>query len=969
MHFLKIPLIFTLSASYQSTAQMSKKQEKSPGKPVSPSKFDTRKLLTYLAGIAFGLAVMAMYFQPAFPERMVLNQSDILQVKGMSKEIVDHRKREKDEPLWTSRMFGGMPTYQINTAYPNNLLKKVDKAMKLGLPHPAGHMFLLFVGMFVLLWSMRLDPLLCVAGALAYAFSTYFFAAMEAGHNGKINALGYAPMVLAGIMLIYRGKLWSGAGLFTFALGMQLYANHFQITYYLLFMVLALAISELAMSVSFKNRLPLLGLFAVPVIWMVDPTNNLKYVWIGLSILLLLTPLVLEFLKHMKDGGWNAPGFARTRTFVLASLLLLGGGVVAMAPNLGRLYTTQEYAKDTMRGGHQLEDPQHCKGGSGNSAPSKGGGLTKSYAYNWSYGVGETFTLITPFYMGNGSASNIGEDSETYDLLSKNVQRNYAKSFVKQWPTYYGAQPSTSGPVYVGAVIFFLFVLGLLIVGDKYRWWLLAATVLSIFLSWGKNWQFFSDLFFDHFPMYSSFRAVSMTLVIAEIAMPILALLALHKVLNHRGEWTTERILKNVYIAAGSAIGLLLIALVLQPGIPDGFYIPTDLANGIAGDEYRIGRFFGGMEQAPKQLLDQLTSALAEDRSAMLTGSIFRSIGFIAASAGLLFVYFKFIKERFQGAQAWTGKAIVAVGILALILLDLVPINQNYISEESFVTKTKFMEPYNPTPADNQILADKDPNFRVLNLGRDPWNDAFTSYYHKSIGGYHAAKFRRYNDMIYCYLDNEKRAILTGLQNRKPMEALQTIPAMNMLNLKYVMYPTNKGPQVLENPFSYGDAWLVQDFKVVAKNTEEIDAVGQVDLRKTAVVNDEFQDKVSGFKPAFDSSATIRLTSFKANKVTYDFNAPPGKEQLAVFSEIYYDKGWNAYIDGQSAPHFRANYVLRAMRIPGGKHSIEFRFEPQSYATGESIGLIGSLLLMALVIGAVYMDFKSETTQEQDAQI
>ncbi len=938
-------------------------KEASKQKPSLPQ-IDVRKLMFFLGGILLGYLVMYIYFEPARKANNVLNQSDILQVRGMSKEIHDFRDaNDGEETLWTSRMFGGMPTYQIDARYPNNLLYKLNTIIKLGLPHPAGHMFLLFLGMYILLIVFRVDPWVAAAGGLAYAFSSYFFIAMEAGHNAKINALGYAPMVLAGITLTYRGRLILGGALFSLAMGLELLANHFQITYYLIFIVLAMVISELAMSVRWQNRLILLGLLLVPVIWMIDPCNDLQTVWLLVAFLSLVAPLGVEFVMNLGDGGWSSPNFARARQFILGSVVLLIGGGIAVAPNLGRLYTTSEYKNDTMRGGVILENANHCSGGQAaigqETDPDdcgRTGGLKKPYAYNWSYGVGETFTLITPFYMGDASMVDVGTDSESYKELSTMAGPQQAAQMVQRWPMYFGEQPFTSGPVYIGASIFFLFVLGLLIVNNRYRWWLLGATILGILLSWGKNWQWFSDLFFDHFPLYNNFRAVSMTLVIAEITMPILGALALHKVLMSSPE-KRDKLKTNILIAGGVSVALLLIVLVYQ-SVAGEFFNPL-----------KDGSTLDRIAQGNPQVKNRLQAALIDDRSSLFMAGMLRSIGLVIGVAGALFVYLQFIQKQFEKTNPWVGRLAVGVVVLGIFLLDLVPIAKRYIDDDNFVNKRQFMSPHNPDQADLELLADPDPNFRVLSFERDPWNDAFTSYHHKSIGGYHAAKFRRYQDLIDCHLDSERGALLTGLQSGSYDQALQKTNVLNMLNMKYVMVPTQSGLRNLQNQYRYGNAWGVENIKSVKSNIDEIDALGEVDLKKTAVVHEDFQAQINGFTPNLDPGLTIAIASYKPNHIVYNYNAPGGQEQLVVFSEIFYQKGWQAYVDGQPTDHFRVNYVLRGARIPGGKHSVEFKFEPQSYATGEQIGLVGSILLIVVVAGAGALWFLGRLKDPVDPEI
>lgn len=951
---------------------MAKQPSNLKGKGNPLNRIDSLKLIFTALCIAFGAVVMSTYFQPAFEKQNVLNQPDIKRVKGMLNETVNHTKQYGEEALWTSRMFGGMPTYQIHNDHPNNFLTKLHQVFMLGLPHPVGWFFLLFLGMFVLLMSMRLDPWTATVGAIAYSFGTYFMVAMEAGHNSKLTALGYAPAVFGGIIMTYRGRYFLGGAIFALALGMQLMANHFQITFYLLFAIIALVISEIARSVKTTYALGLLGLLFVPIIWMVDPCNDLQMLWIGVALLSLVTPLVLQLVTEIPKGGWKSPGFAKAKNFIIASLILIAGGLLAVGPNLGRLYTTAEYKTDTMRGGVILEEENHCKGGQARAVDPNvdigdcpnSSGLKKSYAYGWSYGVAESFTLINPFYMGDASSAKLGEDSDTYNVLAGTFGPQGADQLTKQWPLYFGDQPGTSGPVYIGAVVFFLFILGMLTVSNRYRWWLLGATVLSILLSWGKNWQPFSDLFFDHFPLYNNFRAVSMTLIIAGITMPVLAALALHKFLNSKD--TPRKVIeRNLMIAAGASVSLLLVLLAVKPGIDSFGKITDDARLGGLLQQIGVGENLS--------LKNSLLSALVEDRASMFQFGMLRSIGLILLAAGAMFGYLRFIKPRFAKSKPVYGSIILSAVLTLVVMLDLIPINRRYIDDDSFITKQEFLKQYQITSLDNELFADPDPNFRVIRIGggRNPWTDSFTSYHHKNVGGYHAAKFRRYNDLIDCHLDAEQNAIMQGLAAGTQAQAFENAHAMNMMNLKYALVMSNQGEVKVENTSRYGAAWVVNDFVIKETNVDEIDAISQVNPRTTAIIHKEFQDDLSGFTPAPDAQATVQVTKFLPNHITYQFNAPSGKEQLVVFSEIYYRKGWNLYIDGakEVSPHFRADYVLRAARIPGGNHTLEFKFEPESYQIGESVGLIGSILMLLVFAGIGYLAFRDKLKAETDPQI
>ncbi len=934
-----------------------------------------------VACVAFGAIVLSVYFKPAFKNKMVLFQPDISQVRGMGHEMSEHRDRKKEEALWTSRMFGGMPAYQISVLYGNNWLSHIQNLIHFIFPHPVAWFFVLFIGMFVLLMAIRLDPWVAVIGAIAYSFSTYFMVAMEAGHNSKIMALGYAPAVLGGMIMTYRGRWFLGGIIFTLALGLELYANHFQITFYLLFIIIALLISEVARIVRPLHALFLLGLLLVPVIWLIDPCNNLKYLWMGIALLSFTVPLVLQFITEIPKGGWDSPGFKPARNFLIASLILVVGGLLAITPNLGRLYTTLEYKTDTMRGGKILEEENHCKYGQSamNSAADidkngcgNSGGLKKPYAYSWSYGIAETFTLLNPFYMGEASSVRLGEKTDTYQTLAQIYGPQGAAQMSQRWPMYYGDQPSTSGPVYVGAVIFFLFILGMLTVNNRYRWWLFGATVLSILLSWGKNWQIFSDLFFDHFPLYNSFRAVSMTLVIAEITMPVLAALAIHKFLKNNKEnlKATETFL---FIATGISLAIFLVLMVTKPGT----------SNFIAVSDAGLMSQLGLNENIA--LKNQLQAAMISDRASSFQFGMLRGMGLIILTGGLMLGYLRFLRPAF-GKKPILGQAILSGSILIVVMIDLIPVNLHYINHENFVSERQFKETYDLTLDRNpekarpyiEMLGDPEPGFRVLNTTRSTWNEAYTSYHFRSIGGYHAAKFRRYQDLIDCYLDREKNELLSRLSTKgTTIDAVfRSAKAMNMLNLKYVIArgQTPQGQEAhikIENPLRFGPAWVVQNYAVKESNIDELDGIAKVDPRATAVIHKEFNDQLNGFNPEFDPSATIVVTEYLPNYIKYQFNAPSGSEQMVVFSEIYYKKGWNMYLDGAKTPtpHFRANYVLRAARIPGGQHAIEFKFEPQSYKTGERIGLIGSILLFLAIAGVGFLSFRNKLKKDTDPEI
>ena len=620
-------------------------------------------------------------------------------------------------------------------------------------------------------------------------------------------------------------------------------------------------------------------------------TNHLQ-----ITYYLLLTVLLLGLVKciDMIVNGKIADFSKGTGVLIIAAAL-------AVLPNITSLMATYEYGQYTMRGKSDLK-----------KAAEKSTGLDKDYALGWSYGVAETGTILIPNFRGGASQQDVGVKSEVGKALKENGQpTSMVKQFTKSVPTYWGDQPFTSGPVYFGAAIIFLFVLGLLTLGTTDRWWILAATLLSIMLSWGKNWPPLTNLFFDYFPGYNKFRAVSMMLVIAQVVVPFLALLVVKKMTDSKPKFEDwkPKLLLSLYITAG-----LCLFFTLLPGALFSFDSPND-------------------DQLKGSFPDWLLDAIITERENLLRWDAFRSLIIIGAAFGLLWFY---TKEKIS--------EVVLLGAFAvLFIFDLGGVDKRYVNGDSFVQKSRVEKPYQPTEADEFILQDKDPNFRVLNLSVNTFNDASTSYFHKSIGGYHGAKLKRYQELIDSCISRNNMGVL------------------NMLNTKYVIIKDKASgglrPQL--NPEACGNAWFVKEIKLVANADAELNALSDsFNPLKTAIIDELFKDKVSNWKPNQDSTASIKLTEYKPNNLKYEYST--NVENLAVFSEIYYDKGWNAYVDGVLTPHFRANYVLRSMVLPAGKHTIEFKFEPNVYKTGEQIALAASILLLLVIGGSVFFEFRKK---------
>ncbi len=824
------------------------------------------KIKPYIIGILIFIALSVIYFNPII-EGKSLKQGDITNFKGMSKEIVDFRNKTGQEPLWTNSMFGGMPAYQISVKYKSNLVRYIDKIFQLGLPHPANLVFLYFLGFFILLLVLKVDPWLSVLGAIAFAFSSYFFIIIQAGHNSKAHAIAYMAPVLAGIIISFRGKHILGAILSALFLSLELEAGHPQITYYLFLIIIILGITEFIYAVKQKT-----------------------------------------YIAFLKTIG-----------------VLLIAGIIALGTNITSLWLTYQYGKKTIRGKSELTF----------NKKNKTTGLDKDYATAWSYGKAETMTLLIPDFMGGSSQGGLSKSSETYKALTDHgVPQSKAKQYIKHLPLYWGSQPFTSGPVYIGAIVFFLFILGLFIVKGKIKWWILAAVVLSILLAWGHNFMAFTNFFLDNVPFYNKFRSVSMTLVIAELAMPLLAVLALKKLFDKNSN--KKELLKSLktsfYIVGG-----ILLFFTLFSGLLFSFKSPNDA-------QYIAGGYPGW-----------LMKAIQEDRQSLLVADSFRSFIFVLLTFITLWA---FISNKLK-------KKYTYIILTLLLLFDMWPIDKRYLNNEKsngmyvqWESKRKSKNPFQPTKADIEILKDKAPDFRVLNLAVNTFNDASTSYFHKSIGGYHGAKLRRYQEVIDHQLIPEINIFKKTLSNKPNINSLDLLlskfSALNMLNTKYIIL--NPEAQPLLNSHALGNAWFVKDFELVDNADSEITALDNFDPAKTAIIDKRFKKYLQNYINGKDSLAAIRLTSYKPNHLTYRYNT--SKEQLTVFSEIYYFKGWNAYIDGKLSPHFRANYILRAMIVPKGKHTIDFKFEPKVYYVGEKISLASSIILILLVLGLGFVEIK-----------
>lgn len=796
-----------------------------------------KKYVPHVIAIAVFALLTILYLLPYY-QGMTLSQGDVIQWEGMSKEIRDWNEQHPDEPaLWTSRMFGGMPAYQIAIVYTGNFVSKIVRSLQVIFPDAAVLLFLMFAGFYVLLLCFDVSPWLSLAGALAYGVTTFGLISIEAGHNTKVQAMSLMAPVIGGLVAAYRGRILIGAAVTALFFSMVIDANHLQIAYYL------------------AMTLGVLGVY-------------------------FLIESIIE--KQL-------PRFAKA-----TGMLLLGVGL-AVLPNVANLWATQEYAKETIRGGSsELTAKREA---------TKGGGLDFEYATRWSYGFtdGEILSLLIPNIKGGGSGNTLSDDNK---MVQRFAGSGYPLEQIKKYiasQLYWGNQPFTSGPVYFGAAVVFLFVFSLLILQNNIKWALLVLTLLSITLSFGHNFFVFR-LFFDYLPFFNKFRTPAMALVIAELTMPLMAVLALHQLLTQKAD--KERIVKMLKISGGITGGIVLLF-----GVMGGMFFS----------------FSGAGDAELMQNNPDLLSLIKEERASMLRADAIRSLVFIGAAFALLWFWLQ---------QKISVNAFIAA-FAAVFLIDGWMVGKRYLNSDNFVEKSAYGNNHTPSRADMEILQDTDPNFRVFNVTTNSFNDAMTSYFHKSVGGYHAAKLIRYQDLIENQISKNNMSVL------------------NMLNTKYFIVPNpqTKEPVAQRNPDALGNAWFVNNIQWVANADEEMAALSNFNPSNTVVIDNRYKGLLKQGATATDSSATIQLTAFTPNKLSYAYNA--AANAVAVFSEVYYSdgKGWNAYIDGQPAPHFRCNYVLRGMELPAGQHQVEFRFEPQSVVTGNKVALAGSFLLFAFVLG------------------
>ncbi|MCG8474559.1 MAG: YfhO family protein [Cytophagales bacterium] len=797
-----------------------------------------KRLWPHAAAFLGFMLLMFLYFSPVFQGK-TLQKTDVIEFMGIQHE--SHEYKQKGEDIhWTGSSFSGMPLQHDSN---KNIFGLIHQGLSKLLPLPVLLLSLAFLGFYILLSVFKAKPWIAFAGASAYALSSFTMISILAGHINKVYDMVYMAPVLAGIILVYKGKIWRGMSLTVFFLGMEIYYRHIQINYYLMFMILLYAGFEAYRS--FKNK--------------------------------------------------------KTKTFVMRSALLAFAASVAIGANIVGLWATAEYAPSSTRGGTELTK-------TGEPAGKKTGGLDKDYAFAWSLGKMETMSLFIPYFNGGGSHEHADANSHLYKaLIGRGANAQQAQGILQQLPLYWGEQPFTVGPTYMGAIIILLFVWGLFTVRGPIKWWALGLTVFSIVLAWGRHFEQINDLFFYYLPLYNKFRTVTMALTICMITLPFLGFYALIQSLN--GKIKKEEALQGLKWAFGICAGLTLIFLAFAGSFME----------------------FSNAREAAAQIPAWMLDALKEDRQSYLRTDALRTLVFLVLAAGLLWAV---LKEKVKASH-------FAIALSMLIIADMWPVNKRYLNDSNFQKKRRINKNYfQKTPADIEILADSTKHFRVFDLN-NPFNNGRTSYHHKSIGGYSAIKLQRYQEIIDRYLSKSH------------------IQVLNMLNTRYFIVhdPKTNRTEAKLNAGAAGAAWFVKELKIVQNANEEINALKNFDPKTTAYMDVRFENLLpQKGNLNFTGSGQIELKNYHPEEMTYYTKS--AEEQFAVFSEIYYQPGWQAYLDGVPVPHGRVDYVLRGMLLPAGEHQIVFKYAPNAYRIGDWVALLSSILIILTLGGTIFFSYR-----------
>ena len=811
-----------------------------------------KAILPHVYAVLIFLGLAFLFCSPVL-EGLELRQNDTVQWQAMSQEARAYKEATGIDPLWTNAMFGGMPTYQLFMAQ-DNYTYFLHQILTLGLPKPVNFFFLAMVGFYILLSVMGFRHWVNVIGAIAFGFASYTPIIISAGHDTKMFTIAYIAPMLAGILLTYRGKYWIGGVITCITLALMTTSGHYQILYYVLLVCLILGVTYVVHAVRTKQ----------------------------------------------------------VKNVVSATAVLIIAGALSVLPSTVNIWTTSEYSKYTMRGGHSELTPEPGKEGD-----KTAGGLDKSYAFNWSQGITETFTILAPNLYGGPSRGPLSGSSHTHKALtSLGVPANQADQIAANAPRYWGDQPMVDGGIYWGAVIIFLFVLALFIVRDFNKWWIVGACILGVFLAWGDNFSMFNYFLFDYLPMYNKFRAPSQALIIPQVLVPFLACWALNDVVT--GKVDKTELLKKLKFSLYVTGGLCLLFVLCSFGIFE-FTSSQDAAR----------MTYEQMTGNNKELVDTLMKAMIEDRASLLRIDALRSLAIIAIAFVLIWAL---LQQKVKPALFFAAMA-------ALVAIDQIPVAHRYLNKDNYVTPRDYSGIFAPTQVDLAIKQDKDPYYRVFNTVN--FQDALNSYHHKAVGGYSPVKLALYQDLL-------DRQIAKGNPN-----------VLNMLNTKYVIFADQQGQLAYQqNPGALGNAWFV-DSLVWAKNADqEMKTLDSLPTAHAAVADERFKTVLGDFKPAKDSSSRIQLTQYGLNQLNY--TSSNAKEGLAVFSDVYYPAGWNVYIDGKKGEIARVNYLLRGVKIPAGEHKIEMKFEPRSYQLGNTISRWSSVLILLLLAGALANEVRKQ---------
>ncbi|WP_025142185.1 YfhO family protein [Pedobacter jeongneungensis] len=807
----------------------------------------------HLAIIAFFVVITFAYFSPVLQGKAP-QQGDVLQAKAMQKEIMDIKAKDGKGPLWTNQMFGGMPAYQIWVQYPLNITTYGIDVIKGVFPDPVGTVLLYLLGAYLLFCVLKINPWLAAAGAIAFAFTSYNFIIIAAGHSNKALAIGFFAPILAAIILTLRGRYLVGGSLLALFMALEIRSNHIQMTYYLFIALFILGCIEL----------------------------------------------------------YHAFKAKQLATFGKSIAYMAAGIFLSVLVNAGTLWTTYEYGKETIRGKSNLTTDK--------AEPANG--LDKAYAYQWSQGVGESFTFLIPNLYGGASGGQLDPNGKFIKILQDGTVSNVIAPLYGQdtdkalnaiaqnvGSNYWGDKPGTSGPYYFGAIICFLFVFGLFIVKHRWKWWILGSSILLLFLSFGQNFPLISDIFFDYLPMYNKFRAVESILAVVGLLVPLLAILAVKEAQD--GKYDQKYLVQRLTWSAGITGGFALLVAIA----PTAFFSFTNAT------QTQLTGWLNQILQNNASLTAQILDAVKADRISLARTDALRTLLFIAIGFGITWA----LITKKMNMQ-------LAFGLLALfVLIDLWQVDRRYLNNQNFVSKSELENHYQPRDVDNFISADKDPNFRVFDLSLgDPFKSAETSYFHKTVGGFHSARLKRFQELV----DNQ----LTKSINQD---------VLDMLNTKYIITqdPQNGSYKMQRNATAAGNAWFVQSVQFAKNADEEMKAISSFDAKKEAIVDESFKNSIDTKRLGTGQEGFIKLTNYNPDHLTYEYST--AKDAIAVFSEIYYNKGWKMYIDGVEKPYFRADYVLRAAQLEAGNHKLEFIFHPTSYYAGEKISLAGSILLLA----------------------